>query len=424
MIKGIRFIPIATLLVLAACTQDELPQESSGNEFPGVITFSSSYTATRAEGALRTEFREKDKVGVLGYCKSENAGVDFSDEVWNTKKPFARPDIFYNQELTYSGTGSWEYNWEGTPDLSDINGLHPWLENDAYTYTFFAYYPYAKMTNYSSDGKTMYGVIDGTGIVDADDEQYGLGTITLTGKNETGDPSITYTMPHHPANNTSSLDWWIVPDLMLAYKVDHLKKDGPVELNFRHLFCAFEFRVNNYNQYPVTISDLYLQGGNEQREIGFYKSVTVVGQESDYSVGNDIYFGRFKLIEGKSSGGFICPAATEENGELLPTSLDITSEETGHVGEKIVLLFIPDADGKLTTDGNESLNISLQATGSNGSSIDGTRSMNLKDVTFKAGWRSVFNINIVGNDFIIQMRTESDWEDGEVNDSDNDIVFE
>ena len=52
--------------------------------------------------------------------------------------------------------------------------------------------------------------------------------------------------------------------------------------------------------------------------------------------------------------------------------------------------------------------------------IGSTRNMGLKDSSFRPGMRTVFNINIVGNDFIIQARSEDAWEDG----GDSDIVFE
>ena len=45
---------------------------------------------------------------------------------------------------------------------------------------------------------------------------------------------------------------------------------------------------------------------------------------------------------------------------------------------------------------------------------------NLKDISFAPGVRSIFNINIIGNDFYIQMRSDGSWSDG----GDSDIVFE
>ena len=404
--KHIYLMPL--LFVMAACGQDEWPSGAQSEYSTEVITFSSPYEAGTRAAALRDgSFQAGDKVGVLGYCEASNGNVNISDEPWNTKKPFSTPDIFYNQELTYSGTGAWNYTWTGT---GSVGGLHPWLANEDYTYSFFAYYPYAGVEN--GDGSLTIST----------DEVDDMGTIRLSGENDRSDPTITYTMPHSDGENLDSgHDWWAVPDLMLAYTIDHRKSDGSVKLDFRHMFCAFQFRVNNYNQYPVTISDLYLSGGTESNpRKGFYKSLSVVGQESGYSVGEDVYIGRFKLLGGRTTGGFLCPAATiNADGQLVPSSFDIESVEEEHDGV-IVLLFIPDADGKLTSDGNKSLRLELQAQSEEGGDIDADVSMLLEDASFKPGMRSVFNINIVGNDFIIQVESEDAWEDG----GDSDIVFE
>lgn len=400
-------------LTLASCQQDTpaLPTQSGDAT---VITFNSPYTVDSRSDAMRSgNFETDDKVGVLGYCIASNQGVDISTSPWDTKKPFCTPDVFYNQELKYSGTGMWNYTWNGGSgawqDYNPVgNKLHPWAENENYTYSFFAYYPYALVDR------------NGEGTITIDGIE--MGEIKLSGDDERGDPTITYTMPHGNGSDLSSTKvWWEVPDFMLAYKTDHYKRDGSVKLEFRHLFCAFEFRVNNYNEYPVIISDLYISGGtvNEPRT-GFYKSVTVTGQENGYTVGEDVYIGRFKLIEGKTTGGFECESADRnENNEIVPSVTDILSKEAGHENEKISLLFIPDENGKITSDGNESLEISLQAT-STGGNIDGTRSMNLEGSSFQPGVRSIFNINIIGNDFYIQMRSDGSWDDG----GESNIVFE
>lgn len=405
--KHIYLMPL--LFVMAACGQDEWPSGAQSEYSTEVITFSSPYEAGTRAAALRDgSFQMGDKVGVLGYCKASNGNVDISDEPWNTKRPFSYPDIFYNQELTYDGTGSWTYNWTGS---GSIGGLHPWLDNEDYTYSFFAYYPYASGTPDRAGERDI--VINGVN----------MGTVKLSGENDRSDPTITYTMPHSDGVDLKSgHDWWVVPDLMLAYTIDHRKSDGSVKLDFRHMFCAFQFRVNNYNLYDVTISDLYLSGGTTTSpRQGFYKSLSVVGQESGYSVGDDVYIGRFKLLAGHDEGGFSCPGATiGADGQLIPSSLDIERAEEGHEGEMIVLLFIPDADGKLTSDGNESLRLELQARSEEGGEINGSVNMLLKDASFKPGMRSVFNINIVGNDFIIQVESEDAWEDG----GDSNIVFE
>lgn len=418
--KNIYLVFVAgTALALSSCQQDEsLTQRPQGDA--SVITFNSPYTIDSRSDAMRSgSFETGDKVGVLGYCMASNQGTDYSTSPWDTKKPFCTPDVFYNKELTYSGTGSWDYIWdsnEATGDWADydpVGDLHPWAENEEYTYSFFAYYPYAEVDNRG------VGTIK---IKDEDDKEIEMGEIELSTSNHRGDPTITYTMPHgNGANLSFTHDWFAVPDFMLAYKTDHLKRDGSVKLDFRHLFCAFEFRVNNYNEYPVTISDLYISGGTETNpRTGFYKSVTVTGQESGYTVGDEVYIGRFKLIEGKTSGGFECPAGTrDENGQIVPSVTNVLSREEEHRDEVISLLFIPDENGKLTSDGNESLNLSLQATSSDGE-LNQTKNMNLKESVFQPGVRSIFNINIIGNDFYIQVRSDGSWSDG----GDSDIVFE
>ena len=414
----------ASSLLLTACNKQDLPETNRPQYAVEAIAFTTPYTADELETrsfAMRESFQEGDKVGVLGFCEASSNGTDYGTSPWDTKKPFATPDIFYNQMLECKGAGSWDYTWNGT---GNISGLHPWLENEAYTYAFFAYYPYATI----EDGKNS-GIIDGTGIVadEDDNRRYGLGTITLSEKDHRGDPTITYTMPHHPAKYNSTLNWWYVPDFMLAYKTDHLKSMGSVKLNFRHLFCSFEFRINNYNDHPVTIEDFYIWGGNGTKDqnptTGFYKSVSVTGQESGYSVSDDFYFGRFKLV-GRKEGedehilmSIDCPSATvDSDGNLTPGTAIISYKES-----PISLLFIPDHNGKLTTDNNEDIRLELTVTQDGNKLFDtDPRSMNLEDVYFEPGVRSIFNINIVGNDFTLQMESDGRWEDG----GDSDIVFE
>ena len=48
--------------------------------------------------------------------------------------------------------------------------------------------------------------------------------------------------------------------------------------------------------------------------------------------------------------------------------------------------------------------------------------MNLGNQSFQSGVRSIFSINVIGNDIYVQMRSDGTWEnDG---DSDSDITFE
>ena len=396
---------VGAFIALSSCQQDEsLTQRPQGDA--SVITFNSPYTVDSRSDAMRSgSFKTGDKVGVLGYCKASNQGTDYSTSPWDTKKPFSTPDVFYNQELTYSGTGSWDYSWSGTFDgEGPVGKLHPWSQNENDTFSFFAYYPYAENGTITIDGINM-------------------GEIELSASNHRGDPTITYTMPFSGGNATSQSDWRRIPDFMLAYKTNHKRRDGSVNLNFRHLFCAFEFEINNYNEFPVIVSDLYVRGGNRETQEGFYKSVTVVGQESGYSVGNDVYIGEFQLIGGASTDGIRCEAAqwNADKTELTPTTMFVTVDHTAQ-GEPISLLFIPNEYGKITNDNNESVELEVRITAADDSGFDFERvaPMNLETSTFQPGVRSIFSINIIGNDFYIQMRSDGSWED----EGDSDIVFE
>lgn len=405
---------MALCSLLAGCQQDEIPTPQPAGDGT-VITFNSPYTVDTRSAAMRYgSFRQGDKVGVLGFCKAFNQGQDNSDAAWDVKKQFCTPDVFYNQMLTYDGVGAWNYTWTG-PDFdgnSAVGTLHPWSSNEDDTFSFFAYYPYAEVNGNGEGTITLDGV--------------NMGEIKLSADDHRGDPTITYTMPFSTGGNThSNRRWWYVPDFMLAYKVDHLKADGSVQLNFRHLLCAFEFEVNNYNDEDVIIEDFYFGGGTEytsgpnqgENATGFYRSFTFTGQQNGYDVDHtDMYVGEFQLIGNDGTEdphiltGFTCPAQTEG------TSID-------YEGSPISILLIPDADRTLTTDRNQSVYIRIQARtkDSNKPIGDNTeRLMNLVGKTFEPGVRNIFTINIIGNDFYIQMRSDGRWE----NDGDSEIVFE
>lgn len=391
------------LTMMGSCTQNEVPEQKG--TFEGGIVFTSPYTTSRSEAMRSGSFQAGDQVGILGYCKAENMDVDISSSPWDTKKPFCSPDVFYNQMLEYTSNGLWNYEWNET---GNIGGLHPWIdERTDYTYAFFAYYPYVAITDRNNQGIIPYN--NST----ADN---GMGIIKLSSKTSTGDPTITYTLPHNGSLISSKLQWDRVPDLMLAYKTNHVKPDGTVRLDFRHLFCAFEFKVNNYNEDPVRITNLRVSGEK------FYKSVTVTGQESGYHMGDERYSGYFDILSTYGGDGFECPRGSiekDENGNIIkvtPSTVTITTDGgVNDQGTPIDLLFIPNEHGKLTEDNNETLNLNITIDG-----IVRDKSMNLSEASFQSGVRSVFNINIVGNDIYLQMESLGNWDD----DGDSDIVFE
>ena len=420
--KNIYLVFVAgTALALSSCQQDELlTQRPQGDA--SVITFNSPYTIDSRSDAMRSgSFEKGDRVGVLGYCIASNSqGVDYSTSPWDTKKPFCTPDVFYNQELTYSGTGSWDYTWkkESNGPWADYEPvgdyLHPWATNEEYTYSFFAYYPYAEVNNKG------VGTIK---IKDENDIEIEMGEIELSTSNHRGDPTITYTMPFDDGGTTTSQRrWWWVPDFMLAYKTDHLKQDGSVSLNFRHIFSALEFEINNLTEEEIIIEDLYFGGGtenNDTRTAGFYREVSVTGQQSGYTVDktiNNTFIGEFQLIgrEADEDEHMLIDFSCQPN---TTTPIPIT-----YNGSPISLLFIPDENGALTTDNNASIYIRMSAKTVSGTELadDSNRYLNLINMTFRPGVRNIFSINFIGNDFYIQMRSDGSWSDG----GDSDIVFE
>lgn len=377
------WIMMLATIGLEACTRED-------GSFPGTysseaIIFTSPYNVTRSP-ELRNSFLSGDQIGVLGYCKATYNNVDYSSSPWNTKKAFASPSLFYNQKLTYTEAGMWTYD---TDNYSPGNQLQPWYEDESYTYAFFAYYPYAEINNYSTTG-TIYN-----------DNNESMGTITLSSSNTTGDPVITYSMPYSTGGTTNTpRNWAIVPDFMLAYSIDHIRKDGPVNLSFRHIFCAFEFEVNNYNTTEAIINNLWFSGTN------FYRTVSITGQESDYTIKTDRYSGYFNIAD----TDITCPAATEVNGVLVPGKLKINITGTE---DPIDLLLIPDAQGKIT-EGDCSVSVRL-----NNESTP--RTQNIKgSATFEPGTRSIFSINLVGNNFVLQVHSDGQWDDG----GDSDISFD
>ena len=388
--KKNRHIWLLTLagLLPAACQEEMARPDGSGYSTEAIL-FTSPYTVSRSPEMRYGAFKEDDAVGVLGYCKATGpGGQDYSASPWNTKKEFAMPDVFYNQMLRYEGEGTWTYAWNGS---GNVGGLHPWLENESYTYAFFAYYPYAEVRKW---GATNY-----SGVISVDGKN--MGTIALSDMSVNGDPTITYTLPHNGYSATGSgLKWDVVPDLMLAYQIDHRKADGAVSLAFRHMLCAFEFEVNNYNETPVTIQSLRFEGND------FYKSLSVTGQEQDYTIGTDRYSGYFDLLDVPIE----CPAATEVDGVVTPTTVKLTMDGTA-AGDPIDLLFVPDKEGKIT-EGTCAVEVNIGG--------NETR-QNVKDgMSFSPGVRSIFSINIIGDNFVIQVRSDDRWED----DGDSEIIFD
>ena len=391
--KRYKYIGLLLLAGLAAACQKETVAPAGAGYSTEAILFTTPYTVSKSAAMRDGYFKEDDKVGVLGYSKvtytANGVEVDASTSLWDAKKEWAKPEVFYNQELTYKGNGVLSYNYSGDNAVGTLRG---WYNEPDYTYAFFAYYPYVSDLNYNNQG-TIY----------AEDGRTSMGTIRLSGSTNTGDPTFIYTMPYSSYSSTSTLlNLDRVPDVMLAYTVDHVRSDGAVALNFRHMLCAFEFEVNNYNPYRVTINSLQFSGED------FYRSSTITAQEQDYTPNNDRYSGYFNLLSG---GTITCEAATsDEDGNITPSNVKVGGSDP------IDLLFIPDADGKITENAcTVTVNMTAEGVEQN------QTTQNLEDnMSFAPGTRSIFSINIIGNNFVIQVRTLENWSDG----GDSNIYFD
>ena len=209
--KRYKYIGLLLLAGLAAACQKETVAPAGAGYSTEAILFTTPYTVSKSAAMRDRDFIEGDKVGVLGYCKATGLnGEDYSASEWDTKKPFATPEVFYNQELTYKGNGVLSYEYTGR-NPAPVGDLHPWYDEADYTYAFFAYYPYARG---SRSGNNYEGEIEG-----------GKGTITLSGENKTGDPTFTYTMPYNSNSSSRNLDIDVIPDVMLANTIDHVKSE-------------------------------------------------------------------------------------------------------------------------------------------------------------------------------------------------------
>lgn len=358
--KQLAYLLLAGLLA-ASCQQEELP--GGGGLSDSGIIFTSDYALSRS--IAKTTFSEGDKVGVLGYCLDDNNLYGASD--WNTKKLFVKPEVFYNQELTFDGTGVWEYDYNN-------QGLRKWYDNPEYQYAFFAYYPYASVSESTNKGTITIG-------------EKTMGTIELSSKDAVSDPVLTYTMPHQGYGSGTALDRTQTPDLMVAYNIDRTSGEGPVKMDFRHLLCGMEFEVNNFTEQDVEITKLQFSGTN------FYKIIKITGQNQGTEV-FDGYSGDFTVVDGTVT----CPA----NGKLRIADTE---------GNRVDLLLIADENGDINHNGSSSIKITYG---------ESTRTFPLSGLKFQAGVKNVFTINFIGNDVVLEMRATDNWEDG----GDSDITFE
>lgn len=211
----------------------------------------------------------------LGVCAYETGGYDFYNES-------SVPNFMYNQLLVRGRSASAnQKNWTYSPDRF-------WPDKDSQKLSFFAYAPHTQPWN----------------------------GLTLSEPERGGVPQISYTVP---------LDVTHQPDLLVAFPQMNLtKKDGPVELFFKHTLACISF---------------YMEGAGKQiRGIavtGIKTSGTLsLGLESDGKIGSTYdYMIRWNLSDEISESDYSAGLQLDEGKDYLTTTDGITNllRENGYL---------------------------------------------------------------------------------------------
>lgn len=195
---------------IAGCENEEFDHEDgSVVELPthGYILFNTEM-ATR--GTLISDMNRD--FGVMGYSWDYAS----QNDVWNTVKVQAKPDVFCQQLVTYADNSH-------TYDATATHGttLVPW--DGKKKYTFFGYYPLGVDAVVPSDS-----VVEGT-------------------------PYIDYTLPAAASN---------MQDVMTAaiYNTDY-RSAREVALHFMHRLAAIDLQMVNMNA-PHNGNDVYIRVSN------------------------------------------------------------------------------------------------------------------------------------------------------------------
>lgn len=198
-------LPIFVLALSALCGCDSNTLDDIENEVQlplyGYIHFDTQ-VPTRA-GLVEDM---KRNFGVMGYSWEYNDAND----VWNTVKVMARPNVFHAQKVTYD-EGSNLHTYDArTTSLGHSSALVPW--EVGCKYTFFGYYPHESESN---------------------------GSITVCNNTTEGTPYLTYTLPNDPAR---------MQDVMTAsvYNTDY-RSSREVALTFKHRLAAVDVQMINLN---------------------------------------------------------------------------------------------------------------------------------------------------------------------------------
>lgn len=405
-------LPVAAAVLLALPTscdnKDEglLSDNSPYIEF-GTQELSVETRAADSDPTMRNEFKPGDSFGVFGYCVPLNVSTGQPDytsgsSYWSVKMNNAVPDVFLNQRVTLTESGSWQYDWENTGSVPTTYNPKYWYaegkdtennENSAitntkdYRYDFFAYTPYD--ANVFSWEKPLNATDKGASCVKV--------TIPQQNGNDDMDPDDT-------------------PDAMLAVIHNYNKAvNSKLSFTFSHVFTALGFEVNNFSNQDLKIHSVKLSGT-------FWKSLTVDFTDNHYTYHpTETYKGTFVLFDETRDGELTLEAPTGDK--------TVTSSPSPIGGKYLRLLsggFDP-ATGKPSSSYNnylgEDVAVEISYTFGGTSATFSTP----RPGTFlpQSGTQYTAQLNFVGNAFVLQFIVDNGeiWEDGG-SDGNGDITFE
>lgn len=389
------------LIIPTSCGQDDVILNETSSRYiefsVNPLTVESRLSDT--DPYMRNEFETGDAFGVLGYCVPyEINGNSFdytsASSPWSAKKSNAVPDVFFKQKVTLGEDGIWKYNYLDMN--SDTYNPKYWYcdgydtENDSedqiqhtdtYKYTFFAYYPY-------------------------DDEVFNW--LKPANRTDKGAAKVRVTVPQNGNNTSAPLDIKKTPDAMLSVIYNLVYNlNSKVSFEFRHVFTALGFVVNNYSSRDLIVYSIKMQGK-------FWKSLDVDFDNGLYTYNNnDTYTGTYTIFDGGTQG-LSLPSPSEEQ--------TVTSSPAPIGGYYLKLL-----PGGFSGDNYFGTDVKLYIDYKFGDDVRKTEKLS-RPGTFlpQSGMQYTAHLNYVGNAFVLQFvpNNGESWEDGGSDDSEGDIVFE
>ena len=361
------FAGIVTLFAFFSCQKEELQGNSSDSIRFNVKVAEIKNAATRS--TLHTgNTLTSGSFGVLGYCVPHVPGTQSTEDLigasktWDEKKDNCHPDVLYAQKVDISN-GSTTYEYKDPESDTVLGGAAPWVtayangsDPAAYTYSFFAYYPY----------------------------ESGVWRV-VTPQSQLGTPQFAFSMPFNSNTNTSLADANI-KDVMVAATYDRTCFDGDIPLNFNHVLTGLKVRAQNANTSgTIYITSVTLKGT-------FNKTVTIDFSDNPTKV------------EGYYKGTFTFHSGSNQS---------ISNGSTINIGNGKTILLLPHYEYGLGVDENNdvTLIVSYKTRNSNWAPTT-TKNISLKGFRPVAGINYTLNLVFASSAIQLSVTPGENWEDG------------